>query len=403
MGLAEDVDLSKYSIEIEAYPDRFVIRDDSGGMTLDEAANYAFSFGRKPSDEPDEYSIGVYGIGMKRAVFKLGSEIRVRSTFDDGSGNELAFAVPIDVPSWLSDNAPLWDFDIVEDDPLENNGVEIVVKVLTTGAKSSFESPAFLQNLRRTIARDYSLHLNRGLTISLNGKPIPGWKIELRQSDDFVPIRVEYQDAVDGDEVAIEVIGGMAALPPESNEPDEADDGDRRFGWYIICNGRIVLAADKTSVSGWGTEDWPQWHRQYSGFMGIILFTAAKATALPLTTTKRSVDQSSEIFRRARPQMRDVTRKWIAYTNQRKQALEEAREIEAKAAPVPIYQLRREVPLQFPKLTQRPLERVANVHYSVPIAKMKRLAKELGSINLTYREVGIRTFDYTYDDMVGDD
>jgi hypothetical protein len=321
IGLQDSTDLSKYSIWITARAGRFAIKDNCGGMTLDDAVNHAFSFGRRALDEPDDYSIGVYGIGMKRAIFKLGTDIRIRSTFQDEGEKKQSFAVPIVVANWLANDIPPWDFDIVEDEALDQNGVEIVVNVLAPGAATAFANPAFLQNLRRTISRDYSLHLNRGLKIYLNDDEVEGWQIELRQSTDFVPMRLEYDDELDGEKVSVEVIGGMAAAPPDNIDPDE-EDGDKRFGWYIICNGRIVLAADKTSVSGWGTEDWPQWHRQYSGFVGIILFTAPKAVALPMTTTKRSVDTSSEIYRRARPRMREVSKQWIAYTNARKQALE---------------------------------------------------------------------------------
>lgn len=203
--------------------------------------------------------------------------------------------------------------------------------------------------------------------------------------------------------MSIEIIGGMAAPPPESIDPDESEEGDRRFGWYVVCNGRIVLAADKSAITGWGTEGWPQWHYQYAGFIGIILFTAARATALPLTTTKRSVDTSSEVFRRARPQMRDVSKSWIAYTNQRKQALEEARRKESAAVAVPLASVARQTAVALPILIPKPVEKVANVNYSVPVSRIKKLAKELGSINMPYREIGLNTFDYTYDDLVGED
>ena len=162
--------------------------------------------------------------------------------------------------------------------------------------KTSFGNPAFLQNLRRAITRDYTLHLNRGLKIFVNGKAVTGVPIKFSQSKDYAAMRVAYEHRLDDDEVTVEIIGGMAAPPPESMDPDETADGDKRFGWYVACNGRIVLAADKTSVSGWGTPNWPQWHHQYSGFIGIVIFTAPNALALPLTTTKRSVDVSSEIF-----------------------------------------------------------------------------------------------------------
>jgi DNA topoisomerase VI subunit B len=186
-------------------------------------------------------------------------------------------------------------------------------------------------------------------------------------------------------------------------EPDESSDDDRRWGWYVICNGRVVLAADKSSVSGWGVDDWPQWHGQYSGFIGIILFTAANAAALPLTTTKRSVDVTSEIYRRARSHMKSVSRQWIAYTNQRKQALEEAKRKESVAVLVPIYQVPRREVAMLPTLAPRAVERVANVNYSVSLARLRKLAKELGSITMPYRDVGLKSFEYAYDDLVGNE
>ena len=402
MDLQNDTDLSKYSISITASPEHFSIKDNCGGMTLDDAVDYAFSFGRRELDELDDYSIGVYGIGMKRAVFKLGADIRIRSTYQDTDGTSQSFAVPIIVADWLANDEPPWDFDIVEDAALHENGVEVIVNVLTAGAAASFGSPVFLQNLERMISRDYSLYLDRGLKIFINDTMVAGWKIELRQSDEFVPMRVDYTDELDGNEVKVEIIGGMSAPPPENIHPDK-DDGDKRFGWYVVCNGRIVLAADKTTVSGWGTDDWPQWHYQYSGFIGIILFTARNAAALPMTTTKRSVERTSEIFRRARPRMREVSKQWIAYTNVRKQALEEAKQKEAAATAISIHAVERKASTKFPALVARPVDRVAHVNYSVPVTKMKKLAREFGGINMPNYKVGLKSFDYAYKDMVGDE
>jgi hypothetical protein len=403
MGLSEDTDLSKYSISITFSPQSFRIVDNCGGMTLDDAVNHAFSFGRQATEANEEYSIGVYGIGMKRAVFKLGTDIKIRSTFTDENKQRMAFAVPINVPTWASNDAPPWDFDIEPDEPLEQDGVEIVVNGLNTGAIRSFESPSFLQNLRRTIGRDYTLHMNRGLKISINGRLVSGTQIELRTSEDFTPLHVEYRDEIEGMGVSIEIIGGMLAPPPDTSEPDEKAESDNPYGWYVGCNGRIVLAADKSTVSGWGADGWPIWHPQYAGFLGLVLFTAANPAALPLTTTKRNIDTTSEVYRRARPRMRDVTRKWIDYTNARKQALEGAKAKERHAALVSIYRLEKVDAVKLPALTARTGPPPANVHYAVPLPRMKKLAKALGSINLAYREVGVKSFDYTYNELVGDE
>lgn len=232
MGLSEGANLDKYIIDIKLLPDVFQIKDNCGGMTLHDAVNHAFSFGRNTSDAHDDFSIGVYGIGMKRAIFKIGNQIKVRSTYrSEGEALE-AFAVPIDVDRWLENNTLPWDFDIIGDEPLEAAGVEIDVRQLTQGALQAFSNPAFIQNLRRTIARDYSFHLARGLQILVNNAPVDGWQIELRQSDEFQPVRIEYVDKVGDDEVTVELIGGMAAPPPESTDPTE-DEGDRRYGWYV--------------------------------------------------------------------------------------------------------------------------------------------------------------------------
>jgi len=404
LGLEDETDLSEFSISIRTEGGEFQIKDNCGGMTLDDAINHAFSFGRRPTAKLDDYSIGVYGIGMKRAVFKIGRRVRIHSTVDDEDGGQIAFSVPIDVPKWMESDEPPWDFDIDPSEPQTENGVDIFVGELTAGAAASFENPAFLERLERTIARDYALHLERGLNVRINGEPITGTQIEFLQSDDFVPMRVSYSDT-DGDEpVDVEIVGGMAAPPPEGTEPEDTKEREyHRFGWYVACNGRIVLAGDKTNVSGWGLPDWPNWHPQYSGFLGIVFFSASNASALPLTTTKRSVDVTSDIFLRARPRMRELTKKWTSYTNVRKQVLERAKEKERMARAVAIRDVARRDEVVLPRLRRPTPVRVANVHYSVPVVRMKRLAEALGKITMPYREVGLKSFDYTYEDLIGDE
>ena len=140
MSLAEDTDLSEYKISIEIKPDRFSIHDNCGGISLDDAANYAFTFGRKEDAETENFSIGVYGIGMKRAVFKIGSRINIRSTFID-QDDLLSFRVPVEVDAWLAAGDGNWDFDIEEAENLEAPGVKIDVTNLNEAAAQSFDSP----------------------------------------------------------------------------------------------------------------------------------------------------------------------------------------------------------------------------------------------------------------------
>ncbi|MEM6538864.1 MAG: ATP-binding protein [Pseudomonadota bacterium] len=403
LSLDDKTDLSAYKISIHIRDDGFEISDNCGGISLDDAAEYAFTFGRKQDAETENFSIGVYGIGMKRAVFKLGSDIEIRSTYVDADTFS-SFRVPINVERWLASGDENWDFDIEEAENLEQTGVQIAIAQLTDAARRSFESPRFIRNLRRAIARDYALHLHRGLVIEVQGKPVSGWVIELRQGGEFSPMRAQYVEELEEERVFVEILAGMAAPPPDDSEPSEDfDEGQNTSGWYVICNGRIVLAADKTTVTGWGTVGWPQWHPQYTGFMGIIIFSSRRADLLPLTTTKRSVDETSAIYRQFRPKMRETTKEWISYTNTRKMIRDEAIQREGVAKAVPIFEVAVRQEVELPKIAPKPKIPEANVLYTVPRPRLRSLASAFGNINMAYKDVGIRSFEYAFEDLVGDD
>jgi hypothetical protein len=77
---------------------RFEITDNCGGIPLAEARDEAFNFGHSPSyvSSGPAGRLGVYGIGLKRAVFKMGREFAVTSrTIDDG------FHLELPVDKWL--------------------------------------------------------------------------------------------------------------------------------------------------------------------------------------------------------------------------------------------------------------------------------------------------------------
>jgi DNA topoisomerase VI subunit B len=144
LSLDDETDLSAYKISVLIREDGFEISDNCGGITLDDAADYAFTFGRKQDAETENFSIGVYGIGMKRAVFKVGSEIEIRSTYNDGDKLS-SFRVPIDVEQWLASGDENWDFDIEEAEDLEHAGVQISVLKLTEGLSDPLKAPSLLE------------------------------------------------------------------------------------------------------------------------------------------------------------------------------------------------------------------------------------------------------------------
>jgi Histidine kinase-, DNA gyrase B-, and HSP90-like ATPase len=401
LSLKNGPDFSNSKIELKFDTKKFSLRDNCGGMSLESAKRYAFTFGRKDVDPEDsaEFSIGVYGIGLKRAIFKLGTKIDVRSSHKSSTGAD-NFVVPIDVTTWVKGKETDWDFPIQESQPLPEPGVSIEISTLTDQTASAFENPEFEKELRRTIARDYALHLHRGLIVLINGTPVTGEVFKLFSSDEFEPLNFSYEETVGGAKIHVEVVAGQAFPPPDDNEPSERrGEREEKSGWYVACNGRIVMAADKSMLSVWG-DDFPAWHPQYTGFFGLIIFTSDQTELLPLTTTKRSVDPSSAVYRKARPRMKEPTRAWISYTNVKKTDKEAAKAAESKAVQTSIFSLPRNQLVALPKIVKVSRQRETSIQFLMPTVRVKNLAKGFGDSRMSNSEVGRRAFEYAYEDVV---
>ena len=75
------------------------------------------------------------------------------------------------------------------------------------------------------------------------------------------------------------------------------------------------------------------------------------------------------------------------------------KEVIGMSASIPIHEVEQRSTMKVPNLGIADIpEQPANVNYSVPKVRMSKLAKALGSINMTYRDVGLKSFDYAYDD-----
>jgi hypothetical protein len=132
------------SVRVEFSEARFRIADNCGGIPIDVARHSAFRFGRPKEMVATAHSVGQFGVGMKRALFKLGKTFRVESTTATSH-----FVVKVEVPKWTAE--PQWRFEFLE---LQENapqepqrvGTEVLVTDLHDGIKEEFRLDTF-QNL----------------------------------------------------------------------------------------------------------------------------------------------------------------------------------------------------------------------------------------------------------------
>jgi len=379
--------LKGYRAEIEFSSSSFQISDNCGGISLDDAVNYAFRFGRRrdaPSDA--EYGIGLYGIGMKRAIFKLGRKIEIQSTTASDS-----FVVPIDVETWS--NKQEWDFDLDPGPQGAKVGTQISVVNLYDPIAEEFGDPVFNNKLKKIVSRDYSFIIQDGFDIRINGQKVEPHKYELRESEDISPLKIEYVD----DGVDVEIVAGLSGQLPEDTSPELIDRKNvENYGWFVACNDRIVIAGSKSDDTVWGNEGFSKWHPQYNGFMGIVRFESSDPSLLPWTTTKREIDTQSPLYRRALVEMKKATRSFTDYSNQRKEDVELAKKIEKAGALQQVSKLTSQETMRFPQIAVHKVKK-ANILYVVDLERAKKAAKALGNTNMAYKQIGIRTFEYFFE------
>lgn len=128
-------------IRIEANPDGFKISDNCGGISIELAQKYAFRFGRPEGMTTILHSVGQFGVGMKRALFKLGSKFVIESKTQATS-----FTLDVDVNQWK--RKPEWTFNFKQAQdglnlPEEERGTTIRVAPLHESAKEDFRLVEF--------------------------------------------------------------------------------------------------------------------------------------------------------------------------------------------------------------------------------------------------------------------
>lgn len=328
---------SGFEANITLNENYFQIVDNCGGMSLNLAENYAFRFGR-PDDSRDVGipTVGVYGIGMKRALFKIGLDSVIESRHEDTH-----FKVHI-TPKWLTQDVE-WELpiDIVKDDREGvADGVTITINKLHKGIQKSFDPSAgnFAVPLKELIKTHYAYILKKGFKVTVNGEKITPADMRVLVDKTSSKQKISpyvYQAEYDG--VKVEMVLGMYEKFATEDESEEMLYGIRSrstAGWTIICNDRIVLNNDTTHLTGWGEAGVPAYHSQFIAISGVVKFISSDASKLPVTTTKRGIDQNSELYSSVKDIMREALKHFTSFTNQWKSQTEERVQMQKSAQSV---------------------------------------------------------------------
>lgn len=397
------------AITIDPGNDRFHIEDNCGGIDADTARRYAFRFGRPDGFTGVEGSVGQFGVGMKRAIFKLGRAFHIESQAETSR-----FTIDQDVDVWAADHDPDWSFRFQElDEPWTppagvQLGTSITIGRLNPGVGRDLALSQTVGRLRTYLQLRHQEALLAGLTIQLGEDLLVASTPALLLSEDVRPINRTFEIPTHDGVVQARIVAGVVHGRNEDRDRDDGDAEDApksaEAGWNLFCNGRLVLAADKSRLTGWGVEGTSAYHPQYRLFRGYAYLVSRDSSLLPWNTTKTGVDEDSPVFRAIQAQMEVALKDVQQVINDMKKERqyhedEDARPLNAAvlaATEVNVAELPTSEAVLAPTAAPRPpAGRNQRIVYSVDRDRYKAAYDTLGAD--APGEVGLKTFEYFYD------
>ena len=387
-------------IRINTDNNSFQISDTCGGITFDDAQNRCFNFGKnkKMYDESQQEAIGYFGIGMKRALFKLGRKFKVESITSNHS-----FVIAVDVDEWIEEKD--WEFKVdnysEEFSETVNCGTTIIIDDLYENVKAKLNTTYFKNEFKKYLKSRIMLVDRLNISVFLNNE-------EVKYESDSLCFTQEIKPAVEiktvDNDVTIKVICGFAHY----GKPEKA-------GWTIYCNNRMVIDSDKSNLTVWSSNKTVLFHKgEHAAFRGYVYIESKDLGKLPWNTTKTGVDDSSDIYLEALDMMTEMTKDWLKKKNELKNSLRNNDQIEITDFINGFDEIKIDdnIFIDYSKKTQDLVLDIPNnddedyrqtesrICFNVDSEKANILKNKIGCRSL--KELGIKCFEYCYKEIIGE-
>ncbi|WP_175951183.1 ATP-binding protein [Burkholderia sp. BCC0405] len=290
------ISYKSYEIKIQFSADEFSIQDNCGGISIADLRTSVLRFGERSAHQ---LGIGVFGMGLNRALFKIGRTSHIVTD----TGTQRA-ELDLDTGKYLRTKG--WALPAVEVPTIGKAGTTIKISGLSTETARRFADRDEIENFSNEIGRIYSRFIEKGLKILVNRKIVQSYAIEIRENGPYAPDRKLYKTE---DGISIFLHAGQHTKHRFGAEPDYDKEVNgqitNEFGWTIYCNDRVVVSHDRSSKTGWYTK----FHTEFYGFVGEVNFVGDPAK-LPWTTTKEDVDLNNSAYQTALDDMRRFAENW---------------------------------------------------------------------------------------------
>jgi hypothetical protein len=290
-----------FAIKLSLNQSGLKIADNCGGIAIEQLKTMVMRFGSL--SEPS-MGIGAFGLGLNRAMFKLGKMTHLTTD----TGNERAELV-LNIDKYIHDEDD-WELPAEEVQSTGKPGTSIEIRQLDEQASKFFGDERWVKGLIRELGRRYGRFIAKKLTLSVNDVLVQNEEVQIRENSPF-DTQTKLLKSEEG--VIIEIECGQHLYHRFAFEPGYDRAQNRRltaqYGWTIFCNDRAVIISDKTTKTGWDTK----FHSEFYGFVGNVNFIDVDSRKLPWNTTKTDVNLNNEAYQMALRSMRAFAKEWRAF------------------------------------------------------------------------------------------
>jgi hypothetical protein len=251
------------------------VEDDAGGLPKSEL-RYIVGPGQTGTDPSDE-TIGIFGVGTKRAVVALAQDIKIRTRYHKQGTYQVDFD-----DRWIENDD--WELPVYEVDNIAEGST--IVELQRLRIQITDEAIAQLKDhLSTTYAKFLS---NNSITLEVNEEKIsPKFFENWAYPPDFEPRKyTTVLKTEDNFEVRVEAYAGLTC---------ESSPAGGEYGVYFYCNDRLVARALKTFDVGF-TKGFAGLPHPKVSLTRILIFLNGDARCMPWNSSKSDINTKHIVF-----------------------------------------------------------------------------------------------------------
>lgn len=256
------------------------ISDNAGGLRREDLRLLVTPGASK--NLPEATTIGIFGVGSKRAVVALGENVSLRTHH----GNDDSYQIDI-TRSWLE--SPSWELAAYKIPPIDA-GTTVVDM---TALRRSFSSDD-VQALQTHLGEVYSRFLSSNCQITVNGKQvIPVAFNSWAYPPDFLPKKATFVVSPDDvGRVDVTITAGLICdrVPEIGN-----------YGVYFYCNDRMIVKELKNRDVGYYVTTEAGVPHPDASLCRVIVELNGPAFLMPWTSNKTNINSDHIAFLQIRP------------------------------------------------------------------------------------------------------